>query len=69
MNVQSLNELRGGEELVYTGPGFFGFDPHNRSLTYVMEDEGSLCYVWVKYKGWYKRLHMKDITRNKSHAA
>ena len=69
MNVQSLNELRDGEPLVYTGPGFFGFDPHDRSLTYVMPDEGTFAYIWVKYKNWYKRLLVNHVSRRRSNAA
>ncbi len=69
MNFAQVVSFLPGEELEFTGPGFFGFDPEERKVIYVMEDEDSYMYIWVKYKAAYKRLHANELKRSNNKAA
>ena len=63
------NNFAEGEALEYIGSGFMGFDPDTRTVYYVMNDDASYLYVWVKYKGSYKRLHVNELRRVNYRAA
>lgn len=46
-----VSKPKAGDKMEYIGKGFLGFDPNDRTMTYMGRHENSQHDIWVEYKG------------------